>query len=258
METTRKVQDMTDGKWMFAEESSLAPADLDKTVRVAGGYYSDDPVRGPGLPRLSIKLREVICRDVHKMFASADAPKWLGGAQVRLDALVVYGKVADQDLGSFYMPGTFRFPDVRDDVPLPIDKNFGLLIFDGSPAFFLDVFIMASRDRKDTDDLASLLKGQLTDPKVQAAATSLLTLAAAVPTAAAIVAAVGAAATLGDVAYKVVKAVSPTTIGLYRGSFLQFGDGFGIGRHPSRDSTYFEGDLRFWFETVRNEDPNAV
>jgi hypothetical protein len=248
MQTTRKVRGMTDERWMFAEETALARADLDKTVRAAGGYF-DDAVRGPALPRLSIKLREVICRDVHKMF---------GGAEVRLDALVVYGKVAEQDLDSFYMPGTFRFSGVRDDVPLPVDKDFGLLIFDGSPAFFLDVFIMASRDRSDTDDLASLLSGQLTDPKVQAAATSLLVLAAAAPTAAAIVAAVGAAATLGDVAYRVVKAVSPKTIGMYRGSFLQFGDGFGIGRHPGRDNTYFEGDLRFWFETVRNEDPDAV
>lgn len=236
---------MTDDRWLFSEQTALSRADVDKTVRAAGDFF-EDATRGPALPRLSIKLREVVCHNVHKMF---------GGAQIRLDALVVYGKVAEQDLESFYMPGTFRFDGVRNHVPLPIDKDYGLLIFDGNPAYFLDVFVMASRDRSDTDDLASLLSGQLTDPEVQAAATSLLALAAAAPTAAAIVAAVGAAATLGDVAYKAVKAVSPTTIGMYRGSFLQYGDGFGIGRHPKQEGTYFDGDLRFWFETVRNEDP---
>jgi len=239
---------MNDGRWLFTEDSALARADLDKTVRQAGTDVAD-ATRGPQLPHLSIKLRSVVCRTVHKMF---------GGAEVRLDALVVCGKPDGQDAQSFYMPGTFRFSGVRDDVPLPIDKDFGLLVFDGTPAYFLDVFLMASRDRSDTDDLASLLGARLKSPEVQEAAASLIALAATVPTAAAIVAAVGAAATLGDVAYQVVKAVSPTTIGMYRGSFLQFGDGFGIGRHPGQDGTAFDGDLRFWYETVLNEDAGGA
>ena len=97
-----------------------------------------------------------------------------------------------------------------------------LLIFNGLPLHFLDIFIVASRDRKDSDDLASLILEQLADSKTHAAIVPLLALSTALPPAAVVTAGLEAAALLGDVAYHAVRAVSDKTLGMYRGSFLQF------------------------------------
>lgn len=236
---------MGSSEWLISEEVPVTKSDLDQAVREAGSLFSDDQTRGASLPHLSVKIREVLCRDVHK---------WFGGAAIRLDALVVHGNAQANDTSSFYAPGTFRFPDIHDNERFPIDPQFGLLVFDGQPAFFLDVFVMASRDKGDSDDLSALLKADLNKQEFQTAATTVLGMAATVPTAAAIAGAIGAAAMLGDAAYQVVKAVTPKTIGMYRGSFLQFRDGFGLGRHPQKEGEQFlHGDLEFWFETVLNE-----
>jgi hypothetical protein len=236
---------MSGDSWLVSEERPVTQSDLDQTVREAASLFTDEVTRGTTLPRLSVKIRNVVCRDVHK---------WFGGAEIRLDALAVHGNANAEDVSSVYSPGTFRFPDIHDNQPFPLDPDFGMVIFDGKPAFFLDIFVMASRDRKDSDDLASLLKERLNKDEFKAAAATLLALAA-VPTSAAVAAAIGAAAMVGDLTYQVVKAVSPKTIGMYRGSFLQFRDGFGVGRHPEGTGQQFlNGDLQFWFETVVNED----
>lgn len=232
--------------WLISEQAPPTKSDLEQTAREAESLFSDEPTRGAALPRLSVKVRDVVCRDVQK---------WFGGADIRLDALVVHGNGQPADAESVYAPGTFRFPDIHENQRFPIDREFGLLAFDGKPAYFLDVFVIASRDRKDSDDLASLLRDRLASDELKGATATLLALAIAVPTAAAVAAAIGAAAILGDAAYQVVKSVSPKTIGMYRGSFLQFRDGFGIGRHPTSEGERFvHGDLEFWFETVLNEE----
>jgi hypothetical protein len=198
--------------------------------------------RGTGhVPRLSIMLREVICHDVHKLF---------GGADIRLDALVVHGRGRHDDASSFYMPATFRFTGVHDHQPLPIDPSFGLLIFNGVPLHFVDIFIMASRDTGDSDDLASLLRRELGSAKTQGAVGALVGVAVASPVAATVTAAFASAVVLGDVAYRVIRAVSGTTVGMYRASFLQHRDRFGIGRHPPGDLKFIEADLEFWYETL--------
>jgi hypothetical protein len=190
----------------------------------------------------------VICHDVLKLF---------GAAEIRLDALVVHGRGTRGDSSSFYMPGTFRFSDVRDHQRLPIDEEHGLLIFNGRPLHFLDVFIMVSRDRTDTDDLASLLRTRLGGEEMQKATNALMALAMATPTAAVVSGAVAAATTIGDLSYRVVRAVSDKTIGMYHGSFLQLRDGFGLGRHPEESKAFHENHLEFWYETVLDEAPRA-
>jgi hypothetical protein len=202
-------------------------------------------VRGVDIPksRVAVLIRKVVCRDVQKIF---------GGAQIRLDALVVHGAGTKDDPDSFYMPGTFRFADIRDHQQLPIDPDHGMLIFEGIPLHFLDIFLIASRDRKDSDDLASLIKKTLTDPKNQATVAALVGIGVAAPPVAVISAAIGAAVTLGDLAYQVVRSVSDKTIGMYRVSFLDRRDNFGIGRHPPGDGNFTEHDLEFWYEAVTN------
>ena len=76
-----------------------------------------------------------------------DTKKWFGDAQMRLDALVVHGKVTESDSPSFYMPQTFRFPGIKGRDRLPTGEN-GLLIFYGQAIHFLDVFITVSRIKK--------------------------------------------------------------------------------------------------------------
>ena len=182
-----------------------------------------------------------------------------GAAEVRLDALVVHGRGQRDRPDSFYMPGTFRFADMHDHQQLPIDPSHGLLIFNGKPAYFLDIFIVASRDRQDSDDLATLLRGALSDPKTQAAVAGLFALGAAAPPVAAVSAGIEAASALGDLAYRVIRALSDKTIGMYRGSFLQYRDGFGLGRHPDgQGASFMENNLQFWFETVLDQEPAST
>jgi hypothetical protein len=230
--------------WLINETRSLDPAairQIERETPAAEGFLD----RGASsTARLAVLLRQVICHDVHKLF---------GAAEVRLDALVVHGRGRRNSPDSFYMPGTFRFSDVHDHQQLPIDPHHGLLIFNGTPQHFLDIFIVASRDRQDSDDLATLLHRALSDAQTQSALGALFALGAAAPVAAAIPAGIAAATALGDLAYRVIRALSDKTIGMYRGSFLQYRDRFGMGRHPVGDHRFIENDLEFWFETVLDQ-----
>ncbi|MCC5659173.1 hypothetical protein LC608_19755 [Nostoc sp. XA010] len=180
-----------------------------------------------------------------------DTKKWFGDADIRLDALVVHGNARQGDLTSAYVPKTFHFPGIQDQDRLPTGEN-GLLIFYGNALHFLDIFITVSRDRKDTDDLATLLSQQLQSTELQGAVGTLVGLAVASPQVSTITTAIGGASILGNVAYQVLSKVTGNTIGLYRTSWLQYKDGFGIGRHPQVGSHKVR-DLSFWYEIIREE-----
>lgn len=180
-----------------------------------------------------------------------DTKKWFGDADIRLDALVVHGNATQGDSTSAYVPKTFRFPAIKDQDRLPTGEN-GLLIFYGNALHFLDIFITVSRDRKDTDDLATLLSQQLQSTELQGAVGTLVGLAVASPQVSTITTAIGGASILGNVAYQVLSKVTGNTIGIYRTSWLQYKDGFGIGRHPQVGSHKVR-DLSFWYEIIREE-----
>ena len=57
---------------------------------------------------------------------------------------------------------------------------------------------------------------------------------------------------LEDLYSLVVRAMSGSTIGMYRGCRLAHPDKFGSGRNPSDGSTYRKGDLSFWYEVVKD------
>jgi hypothetical protein len=173
-----------------------------------------------------------------------DNRKWFGGADLRFDALVVQGHGSTKDPGSFYMPQTFRFPGVHDGERLPIGES-GLLIFYGRPAYFLDIFVSVSRDRKDSDDLADILSHHIDSGDAADAIGSLAALVAQ-PEVAALKLALGAAGRLGELAYQVLRATTDATVGLLHTSWLEHRDRFGVGRHPESDS-YRLRDLSFWY-----------
>ncbi len=171
--------------------------------------------------------------------------KWFGGADIRLDALIVHGYGNKVNPQSFYMPGTFRFPGVADGERLPTGEK-GLLIFHGKPRHFLDIFITVSRDRKDSADLAALLTKNLGTADMQDSLAALLGLAVTNPTSAIIKTAFSAALKIGDLAYQVLHHITGETVGLYRDSWLHR-DKFGLGRHPEA-GVHRIRDLSFWYE----------
>jgi hypothetical protein len=222
--------------WLLEQRT---PLDSEAERRLAGELRA---VRG-GIarltaPPLALSIHEVV---IH------DNKKWFGGADVRIDALVVQGHGSIKDPRTFYMPQTFRFPGVRDGEKLPTGEA-GLLIFYGRPAYFLDLFLTVSRDRKDSDDLATVLTTHLQSGGTQDALGNLVSLLAR-PDVAALKLALGAAARMGQLAYDVLRSITGATVGLLHTSWLEHRDNFGVGRHPESGS-YRLRDLSFWYEIV--------
>jgi hypothetical protein len=224
--------------WLIDETRPLTGADREDLDReLADGGVGTRSVQSR--PTLAISLHDVV---IH------DTKKWFGEAEIRIDALVVTGYGQANDPQSFYMPKTQSFSRVRDGDRLPIGDG-GLLVFHGVASHFVDLLIMVSRDRKDSDDLASLLASRIQAPEVQSAVGALVGLAVSAPAVAAVTAALGASAVLGEFAYRILRATTGATIGLYRNSHLQYRDGFGVGGHPPPPRrTYTANDLSFRYE----------
>jgi hypothetical protein len=207
----------------------LAAAGVDTVVRRGGTKVRNHAVR----------LNEVIIHNNRTWFKEGD---------IRLDALVVQGSAANSKPADFYHPTTFSFPRVADGEPLSIGQP-GLLLYYGRPRYFLDLFLLVSRDRSNSDNLAKLLEENVTATALDPAVKPLLALATSAVTSTAIGLALEAAVAVGNVAYRAVQAVTSSTIGLYRTSFLQRADKFGAGKHP--EAGYLDvKDLSFKFEIV--------
>lgn len=225
------------GTWLLDETLPLDES-ANRSISTSLSRVQDTARGAPGSGvSIALRLNDVIIHDVKK---------WFGGANVRMDAIVVNGAPASDE--GFYQPVTFRFPEVKNGERLPIAEP-GLTFFYGKPRYFLDVSILVSRDRQDTKDLADLIVERTGKTEWKAAAGVLLGLAIAAPQAAVVTAAIGASVTIGNFALDVLREVTGTTIGLYRASFLQERDRFGIGRHPSVGS-YRMKDFEFWYEIV--------
>lgn len=200
----------------------------------------------PQVMNLAVRLQDIMIWDTRK---------WFGDAEMRLDALVVQGYATEDEPASIYMPQTFRFPGIKSRDRLPTGEN-GLLIFYGKAQYFLDIFITVSRNRKDSEDLATLLSQQMQSNEVQGVLGNVLGLASvASPQVGAVTTALSAASMFGNFAYQVLNKVTGDTIGLYRTSWLQYRDGFGIGRHPKEGSHHVK-DLSFWYEIITEDTPD--
>jgi hypothetical protein len=229
---------VTTDKWLIDERVEI-DASLEREIQRGLPDVEETVKRGVGaVPPLALMLHDVVVYDVKK---------WFGEADVRLDALVVHGYGQKDEPESFYAPQTFRFSGIGDRAKLQIGES-GLLLFHGRPLHFLDIFITLSRDTKDSDSLADLLKKQLGSQEVGGAIGTLAGLAVAAPQVALVTAAVGAAAILGDFAYRVIREAAGKSIGLYRTSYLQYRHHFGVGRHPEGGGSYRVDDFSFWYQ----------
>jgi hypothetical protein len=186
----------------------------------------------------AVRLNELIIHDNRT---------WFGEGNIRLDALVVQGG-GSQSKSDFYHPSTFSFPRVADGEALSIGQP-GLLLYYDQPRYFLDVFLLVSRDSGNTGKLADLLAQNITAKALDPAVTPILELATSAITSSAISLALQAAVTIGNVAYRAVQAVTSNTIGVYRTSYLQVADKFGAGKHP--EAGYLDvKDLSFKYEIL--------
>jgi hypothetical protein len=191
---------------------------------------------------LAVSMNDIIIHDTHK---------WFGGADIRLDVLAVHGNVADAHAGSWYTPTTRVFPNVRDGARLNTE---GMLVFFGWPRYFLDLFIIVSRDTKDADKLGDLLRHRLAGDATGAVADMLALVAA--PEAAAVAAAAKAALTIGSIAYDVIGDLLTKSVGVYQQSWLENADRFGHGRHPLAEGESIRADdLSFWLDVRRDVAP---
>ena len=235
---------MTQQQWLINEavvpDSTYLKDIEEEFIPEVSRSLRESTTTQPQAVNLAVRLQDIIIWDTKK---------WFGDAQMRLDALVVHGKATESDSLNFYMPQTFRFPGIKDRDRLPTGEN-GLLIFYGEAIHFLDIFITVSRDKKDSDDLATLLAKQLESPEIQGALGTILGFTAVAPQAATFATALGAASVLGNFAYKILGKVTGDTVGLYRTSWLQYRDKFGIGRHPQTGSHKVK-DISFWYEIIQ-------
>jgi hypothetical protein len=222
-------------------EDDMALAELSRSAMV-GAERAEGEAAKPLDSPIAVLLHDLLILDNKKWF------NFLGGADIRVDMLVVQGNVLEENPRSFYTPTTVRFPDVGNHETLPIDEH-GLLAYYGWPKHFLDMSVMISRDTKGSDDLVTLLERELTGSEFANAASTLMQLALAGPTALVVRGAIGAAAQLGALAYRVVRAICGTTIGVYRGNRLEYPQRFGLGRNPA-EGTYEREKLAFWYEVA--------
>ena len=223
--------------WLIDEKRPLSERNEKQLDRELSSTRSGTR-SGSWTPRLAISLHDITILDNHK---------WFGGADIRVDALAVTGYGTTEASSNFYVPNTAIFPRVADGDRLPLG-NGGLLVFHGIAEYFVDLSIMVSRDRKNSDSLAGLLKAVLKSDAAAGIAASLTALAGGPPAVNVdmVKSALEGATAFGDLAYQVLRNATGTTIGLYRNAHLESRDGFGIGNHPGPGkATYKVNDLTF-------------
>lgn len=176
-------------------------------------------VRGPAPDKVAVRIDNL---RIHRNRA------WFG-ADIRVDTVVVTGSGSAEPA---YHARTERFSNIDDEELLPGDK---LLLYYGPAVDYIDIAVWVSRDEKGSLALSDLLAEKLTGTEIQQALAGLAGVAVAAPQAAAAAALVGAGAVVVNVAYRLLRGVVGTAIGLYRGSRLAR-EQFGVGRHPEHGS----------------------
>jgi hypothetical protein len=220
-----------DDGWLIDETRSLSEGDAWDLAEHSLGFEEVE-----SQPPISIVLRNVTIHDTKAWF---NRP-----TEVRLDALVVTAASAEE----IYYPATLKFPGVRDKASLPIDEH-GVAVYDGRPHYFIDVSLIASQGGDDKTlgellaDNADALAGVLGDVSK---------LAVAVPQAAAITGAAAAASKLSAAALRLLSELTGKSIGLYRVTWFENRDRFGLGYHPNDGERFRKGDFEFQYEIFQD------
>jgi hypothetical protein len=221
--------------WLVDETQELSSTQEVLEVRETADFEEESPVP------LGVAIRDVTIHNTRKRFGSAD---------VRLDAVFV-SVPADPLASNLYAPITFRFSGIRDGERLPIDeKARGLLLYLGRPALFLDIAIAASRAEDDQPDLAELLANE--SDKIARTLRGVAQLAIGVPVVGGLTAAAAAAVSMSGLVLKLLVQATGRSIGLYRTTWFQYRDDFGLGFHPSDGDRFRRDDLEFCYEVFRD------
>jgi hypothetical protein len=192
--------------------------------------------RGPAAPSaVAVQLGEIVVHSNRSLFST----------DVRVDALVITG---GENLEGAYRAGTVRFERIKDGDRLPLDN---LLVYHGPAKGFVDLAVWVSRDDKRGKALSDMLREQIGSSEFKDAALVLAGLVVAAPTAGTIVAGLGAATVVTNIAYKLLSEAVGKSIGLYRTSLLA-NEGFGIGRHPKIGAMRAQ-DFSFWYQVSKVE-----
>jgi len=197
-----------------------------------GGFLVDERPSRPALlyaPRsapaapstVAVRLEELV---VHRNRA-------LLGTDVRIDTIVLTGDHGKPNEFAYHAR-TERFPRVRSGEALPLDR---MLLYYGPAIDYLDIAIWISRDDPGSPSLGELLAEEVSGAEMQQALARLTEGFGALPGVAAVATALGLAAVVVNVAYKLLRGHVGEAIGLYRGSMLAH-EGFGIGRHPESET----------------------
>ena len=214
---------------------------LDETVPLSRGDAQEAGVAALRFEGVSAAPLAVILKRV----AILDTGKWFGSAEIRLDALFV----SPSHENPVYQPLTLSFPGVKDGDILPIGES-GVALYHGTPQYFLDIAIIASRAKSDSKDLSVILAERANDLGDLLGNVAKLTFA--VPQAAAILAASSAAAKLASAALQFLDQVTGNSIGLYRTTWFEHRDRFGIGSHPESGGMLEERGLSFNYEIFQD------
>jgi hypothetical protein len=164
-------------------------------------------------------------------------------ADIRIDALIV-SPAREDDL---YHPATFNFSGVRDHQRLPIDTS-GVGLYLGRPRHLLDIAIIASQGSKDGDDktLGDLLADNADN--LGDLLGNVTALAVPAPPVAAITGAASAVVKLSAAALRLLEAWTGKSIGLYRATWWEHRNRFGLGPHPEDGGLFRQADFEFRYE----------
>ncbi len=212
--------------WLIDETRALSTEEAWEAARTDLGFEA-----GGRRPPIAVVLRHVTIHNTRKL---------LGPAEIRLDALFVTARSA----GQLYHPGTFAFPGVRAHDDLPIDEG-GVLLYLGTPRHFLDITLIASRGGSERT-LADLLADHAGELGTVFGDITKLTVVA--PQAALITGAAAAAAQLGAAALRLLAETTGRSIGLYRVTWFEHRDRYGLGVHPTDGDRFRKGDMEFAYE----------
>lgn len=199
-------------EWLCIEE---APLDDDLLVAAA-------PRAGRSKKSYLVTLRGVRVLDNKKLF---------GGADVGIHTVVIDG-YPDMKSENPFWAQTLQFPNVKDGNLLSIDPDLGFQLYRGKPQEFLNLYVMAVRNKNAARDFAKVLKDNMVGEGIGTLAGAAVSIYATVP------------AGFGpDAIRKLTTTAVNTTIdyfakqknpaiGVYYGSLLRE-NGFGLGPHPA-------------------------
>jgi hypothetical protein len=227
---------VTEKDWLVDETQPLSKDEAREVARGEFGFQTP----GAEVP-IAVSLHDVTIHNTRVWF---NRP-----AEVRIDALMVSPTTEE----SIFHPATYEFSGVQDGQRLPIDKSGGVGLYLGRPKYLLDIALIASQGGPKNGEIKTL--GELLAENADNLGDLLgnvTTLAAAAPQAAAVTGAAAAAAKLSAAALRLLDQWTGKSIGLYRATWWEHRNQFGLGPHPEDGGHFRERDFEFRYEIFRD------